>query len=149
MKSTEPRLARSVGAIAVALLLAALVWKLTRDERAYVPGGLAGVRLGSTLQEARAARPGLEGPDGRARTRVFDEPATCTLELGAASKVSSIECVLDDARARAKVLATLRELYGEETETREDTWSWRNRQALLVLSTSPALALRLAVPTGP
>lgn len=146
MSGVEPRLARLVGAIAVALLLGALVWKLTRDARAHVPSGLAGVQLGSTLEEARAALPGLEGPGARARTRVFDEPATCTLELRATSKVSGIECVLDDSRARSKVLATLRELYGKETETREDSWSWRNKQAHLLLSASPALSLRLQIP---
>ncbi len=140
-RAAPPRLAIWTGAIVVALVVGGLFWKLTGKKTAHVPSGIAGVRLGDGLSEARRALPGLTDAPYRARTRVFDEPASCTLELGAGSTVSRIECVLDDARVRAKLLATLRELYGEETEAREDAWSWRNERARLELSTSPSLRL--------
>lgn len=139
----ESRLALWVGAAVVALVVGGFVFKLGRTKSSNVPSGIAGVRLGDTLDEARVVLPALvEAGSGvfRAETRLFDEPATCTLELAVSSTVSHVECVMEgaDPRVQKKLLATLRELYGKETETREGSWLWRNERARLRLTTSPS-----------
>lgn len=145
------RLAIAVGAGAALLAAGVLSSKLVRPSMAHVPSTLAGVKLESTLDEARRALPALErvgASEYRARTVVFDEPATCGLVLTDGSRVASIDCLVDprDVRVRERLLVTLRALYGEESSTPQDVWRWQNHRARLDL-TAAADAARISLRT--
>lgn len=135
------------GGLLVAALALALTFALTRPRVTNAPSGLAGVKLGGTLSDAKQALPGLavEGELHRARARVFDEPATCTLAISRAERVSRIECVVDPSPlAFDKLLATLRELYGKESSMKADTWLWQNERTSLALSRGADASIKLA-----
>lgn len=144
-----------IGFVTVALLCAAFVYTLVRVKPANVPRGLLGLRFGMSESDVRAeiaglvpASPGtLEGP-----ARVFDLPARCAFSFAGEHGLSSIQCAVDDSenhqRAKKRIVATLRQLYGEETAwdgSDDERWIWRGRHAELRVTASrepPALRVQ-------
>jgi hypothetical protein len=160
-RATRP-VARWTGLAIVVMLVAALATRVLDERSAHVPESLAGIRLESTLSHARSALAEPQ-PDARAgaglrgRSRAFDEPATCTVGVDEAARVSAIDCELDPSpTARAvserheRVLATVRQLYGKESRAVGGIWLWRNDRAGLSLSLGPdTTTIRLALGSNP
>lgn len=154
----KPPRSRSVallGFVAFVLIAAAFVVSLFRDKPAGVPDGLIGARFGMSEAEVLSAVPGLSR-DGHAlvgRARVFDEPASCRLEFS--TGLSRVACNLDPApspgeqqRIERRLLATLRQLYGDESGWKQgggQEWIWQGKRARLrvISSPPPDLALRV------
>ncbi|MBK7584562.1 MAG: hypothetical protein IPI67_30795 [Myxococcales bacterium] len=151
----EPRASRKLalgaGLIATLMLLGLLLQRARAPDPTNVPLGIAGAKLGSRLSDVRGALPNLvpsgessgETPTYRTRTSVFDERASCSLEFAIAATLSRIECVVElpasrdaSAKVRARLLATLRGLYGKESEAGGGTWLWQNARARLRLRES-------------
>ncbi|MFO0565193.1 MAG: hypothetical protein U0263_05995 [Polyangiaceae bacterium] len=147
----------------MALVFVALVaQKLSRPRPVNVPNGLGGARLGASREQTLRALPGLrEAPVAAAaspgiaryqgRTLLFDEPATCTLELAVNDALSRIECVFDRAPAPAqleeKVLRLLGELYGKENGSGEGH-RWQNERTRLYLGTKADERSSVTAPEG-
>ena len=142
-----------LGFVVVVLLVAAFTWSVVRKKPANVPDGLIGLRFGMTEAEVKASLPGLRA-DGAAwvgRARVFDEPASCKLQL--ACGLSRIDCAIDrpasaieHERVERRILATLRELYGDESEWKRagsQEWIWHGKKAQMRLVSGPAPGLEL------
>lgn len=137
------RVALGVGALVVTLLALLFLRELSAARSTNAPGGLGGVKLGATLDEARGAQPGLDDAR-RFRAELHGEPASCTLVLGTDARVVRIECLIERAEAQTKLLHTLRELYGKESEALPDAWHWRNGRVSLSLAALPSLRLTSA-----
>lgn len=141
-RPTSSLTVRLVGALAVTSACVALLLKLVAPRPAHVPLGIAGFGLGEPLAVGRGLE--LVGPSRyRARALVLDEPALCVLSTTSEQRVERIECELErtdgpaqrDASRRRRLLATLRELYGDESASDGDSsFEWRNTRAFLRLS---------------
>jgi hypothetical protein len=134
------RLSVALGTLVVLTIAFGFWVKLTRPKTARVPLGIAGFELGQAGEGEQ-----------RVRTTFFDEPAECTLSFGNSRKLDEIRCSLEAGstperrrQLRGKMLATLRQLYGEETRASAapelEHWEWANDRALLTLEMPPVLA---------
>lgn len=135
MSSESRRLARLLGGAVLLLLAGAFALKLLSPRRARVPSSLAGVRLGSAPTEPAGAG---------GRRLVFDQAATCRLGVGADGHVARITCEVDAHDSRDRLLATLRELYGEESSAHGGAHRWQGPQARLELWSAPG-SLRVSL----
>ena len=141
----------------VVLLGAAFAFTVLRKKPVNVPHGLLGARFGMALGEVREKLPEL-APVGdgalAGNTRVFELPAHCRLSFGI-DGLSGVACTIAEQpsadehhRTKKRLLATLRQLYGEESEAaggESERWSWRSSRAelRLVSEREPRWTLRV------
>ena len=112
---------------------------LLRDPPAPIPNGLVGLRFGMTEADIKEQFPDVKEVDGNMihQTVVFDQKASCVLDLSAAQTLQRVEChtrTPDEDSMRAalgKALALARSLYGKESEARASAWLWKGTRSVL------------------
>ena len=154
---------RLIGGLALGAVGVAIAVKLLSPRPDHVPFGIGGFELGAPVDAARAQPIVAEQPNDpsrrlrfRASALVFDEPAQCVLGATASGQLIHIECTLsptgdsdEAARRQRRVLATLRQLYGEESrQSAPGQWEWRNSRAFLKLTATVSLGGSTRVENG-